>query len=105
MKPVHFNSKQYIYREEDDVENIYFLIKGTAGFVLPLYDNAKYVNINVGDHFGVIDIIGCQPKDLDISLVDWIIHSWINYKSRLRRQFTVMASHAVEVLTVSIPDL
>lgn len=59
MKPVPFNQKQYIYREGDDVENIYFLIKGSAGFVLPLYDNVKYVGINVGDHFGVIDIIGC----------------------------------------------
>ena len=58
MKPIPFNSKQFIYREGDDVNNIYFIIKGDAALVLPLYDNAKYVTIDSGDHFGIVDIIG-----------------------------------------------
>lgn len=105
MKPIPYNQKQYIFQEQDDVSNIYFLIKGTASFVLPLYDDAKYVNINVGDHFGVIDIIGSQPKELDIDLVNWVLNDWLFYKTRIRRQFTVMACQQVEVLAVSIHDL
>lgn len=50
--------KQYIYFEGDDVTNIFFLIKGKAGFVLPKYKNATYIEINIGAHFGIVDIVG-----------------------------------------------
>lgn len=62
LKPWTYNSKQYIYREGDEVDNVFFLIKGTASFVLPKYENTRYINLNIGDHFGIIDIIGSQQK-------------------------------------------
>jgi len=37
---------------------MYFLIKGRAGFVLPKYKNATYIEISVGAHFGIVDIVG-----------------------------------------------
>ena len=58
LKPCHFNEDQLIYAEGDEVECIYFLIEGGASMVLPSYQNTKYVNIGVGEYFGVIDIIG-----------------------------------------------
>ena len=44
--------------EGDDINNIYFLIKGKAAFVLPSYENTRYINITSGCHFGIMDIIG-----------------------------------------------
>lgn len=37
---------------------IYFLMRGSCGFVLPKHGNVKYLNINVGYQFGIIDIVG-----------------------------------------------
>jgi len=34
------------------------MIKGGAGFVLPKYKNTEFIKIHVGNHFGVIDIVG-----------------------------------------------
>ena len=79
LKPGPFPENQYIYFEGDDVTNIYFLIKGKAGFVLPKYKNATYIDITVGAHFGVIDIVGSilnNRLDLD---------KWLNHKDILQR--------------------
>lgn len=71
LKPRPFSSYSYIQLEGDEIDSIFFLIKGIASFVLPKYDNVQYININVGYHFGVIDIVGsCQMQDFDLE--DWI---------------------------------
>ena len=58
LKPHLCLQNQYIFFEGDDVTNIHFLIEGHAGFVLPNFKNANYITIEVGSHFGVIDIVG-----------------------------------------------
>ena len=40
-----FHSDQYIYTEGEAIKHIYFIEKGTAGFVLPRYQNAIYIVI------------------------------------------------------------
>lgn len=99
LKPVPFGAKQYIFREGDDVENIYFLIKGQASFVIPRYENTRYIHLNVGHHFGIIDIIGCQQmKDFDID-------DWIKKRNLIQRQFTIMSNdNPVEVLLLDVID-
>ena len=32
-----YDENVYIYNEEDDITHVYFMIKGKASFVLPLY--------------------------------------------------------------------
>ena len=49
LKPSYIGEHQFIFLEGDDVIDIYFMIRGKAGFVLPSYHNAKYIDINVGD--------------------------------------------------------
>jgi CRP-like cAMP-binding protein len=92
--------KQYIYQEGDDVHSIFFLIKGMANMVLPSYENACYVNINKGNHFGIMDIIGSivTNNELDFS-------GWFQRKELVHRQFTVLATKDIECLTLSIQDL
>ena len=74
MKPNVFEQNQYIYMEGDDINNIYFLIKGMASFVLPSYENTSYINIYKGYHFGVMDIIGSVVTNHDVDFEDWFIH-------------------------------
>jgi len=67
--------------------------------VLPKYKNTAFINIDVGAHFGIIDIVGSvlQSKfDMD---------DWISHKDILKRQFTVMALRESEVLYLTIQDL
>lgn len=39
------------------IDEIYFLTKGSAGFVLPLKVNIVYIEIEIGDTFGEIDFV------------------------------------------------
>lgn len=58
LKPFPYQQNESLYKEDDEVTNIFFLIKGHASFVLNKYQNCKYINVDIGDHFGIIDIIG-----------------------------------------------
>ena len=65
MKPQLFSENQHIYLEGDEVNCTFFLVSGQAAFVLPSFDNTNYINVGVGDKFGIIDITGSmQAKNL-----------------------------------------
>ena len=57
---------EIIYFEGDEVTNIYFMKAGSCAFVLPKYDNAKYINVTIGYHFGMEDFVGSIIKNDDI---------------------------------------
>ena len=44
--------------EGDEAEGIFFIVQGSAAFVLPSYLNTMYIDIKAGDQFGLIDIVG-----------------------------------------------
>ena len=46
LKPVKIEKDQYIYKEGDPIDEIYFLVTGQAGYALPELDNAVYVIID-----------------------------------------------------------
>ena len=46
-----------IYKEQEEIQEIYFLEEGKAAYVLPRYNNAPYVIIEASDTFGIIDIV------------------------------------------------
>lgn len=48
LKPNSFEENQYIFSEGEDIQSIYFLLKGRASFVLPSYDNVSYIDIKEG---------------------------------------------------------
>jgi len=67
LKPTYFSDNEYIFLENESVNEIFFLVVGKASFVLPRFNNCRYVNINVGNHFGLIDIFGsCQTQNIDV---------------------------------------
>ena len=56
MKPLQVLEGAYIQKENDKLTHISFLKEGKASYVLPNYKNRDYININVGEHFGLMDI-------------------------------------------------
>ena len=67
------------------------MVKGNAAFVLPSFRNTSYINVLVGDHFGVADIISSAERN------QFEIDKWYEKRSQLKRQFTVMAQNNIEV--------
>lgn len=86
LKPLLVQENQYVFFEDDDIACIYFLKSGKCGFVLPKHTNAVYINIDEGNHFGIIDIVGSLLEERNDDFEDWIKH-----KDIMKRQFTIMA--------------
>lgn len=99
LKPREYPRNEYIYLENDDVTHIYFLSQGMCGFVLPKYKNATYIEIQEGQHFGIIDIVHSVLQS------NYEIENWFLHKDLLQRHFTVMSLGPVESMTLSIQDL
>lgn len=73
LKPQGYPGNNYIYVEGDDVSYVFFLTDGKAGFVLPKYQNTAYIDIEIGSHFGIIDIIG-SVLSAKIEFDDWMMY-------------------------------
>ena len=83
LKPNHYEDNQSIYTEGDPIEEIIFIIHGSAAFILPSFNNIAYINISKGNYFGEIDITGsAQTKNFDQK--DWYFN-----KSLIYRHFSV----------------
>lgn len=96
LKPSEYPKEDYIFFEGDDVTNIFFLSSGKAGFVLPKYRNTTYIDIEEGDHFGIIDIIA------SILDTNYDLEQWYGHLDVLQRQFTVMCVKNCECLCLSV---
>jgi len=57
LQQQYLASDQIIYYESDIISEIYFLLNGLAGFVIPYHRNVVYIEIEKGDRFGDIDFI------------------------------------------------
>lgn len=73
---------------------MYFQIKGTAGFVLPKFNNECYILIENGDHFGELDLM--KIKNDNIKGV---------FNKEITRCFTVQAFTHCELLLLNINDI
>jgi hypothetical protein len=79
--------EQHIYYETDEIEEIFFLCKGRAGFVLPFKQNIVYIEINSGDFFGDMDFVISASEHL--MTIDEMIENLNCNDFNLCRQFTV----------------
>ncbi len=57
LKPQNTQELEYIFQEGEEIKEIYFLIEGVAGYVLPRFENTVYIKIEAGDHFGHVDLV------------------------------------------------
>ena len=57
LKQAFMPIEQYVYYESDTIEDIFFMVKGSSGYVLPFKENVVYIEIEPGDQFGEIDLV------------------------------------------------
>lgn len=48
---------EYIYDTGTPLDEVYFIVKGQFGLVLPHFDDLVYVTFDAGDYFGDIDFV------------------------------------------------
>jgi CRP-like cAMP-binding protein len=99
LKPINQEDQDYIYKEGDDVTEIYFLVKGFAGYVLPRLDNRVFLELKAGQHFGHSEL----ATDRDFINIKKIKRQSA-YKNLIRK-FTVQSFENCEVLVLETPDL
>ncbi|CDW88827.1 cation channel family protein [Stylonychia lemnae] len=101
LRPFLVSEQDYIFKEGDDIKEIYFLEKGVAGYVLPRFDNTIYIQVDKGDHFGELDLV-YDPMILD---------DQINIKKKTQknkdifRRFSIQAVINCELLILTIDDI
>jgi len=96
-----FTEDEYIYNEGDGINSVFFLEKGSCGFVLPRYSNLKYINIPRGSEFGSVDLVSNMlQNDFHLLGDEWILH-----KERYKRNFTLMADCQSDVFLLTLEDL
>ena len=59
-----------------------------------------YIRLNAGLHFGVSCIVGSFVEEDNFDLETWLI-----FRDKLKRQFTIQCKDQCELLTLSIHDL
>ena len=47
---------------------VYFMVNGQAAYVLPRFEDTIYIQIEKGDHFGIIDMV------YDPEVTDYIVN-------------------------------
>lgn len=57
LKPIRIEADNFIYREGDPIEEIFFLTRGKAAFVSQMLDELPYMIIEAGYYFGEIDFV------------------------------------------------
>jgi Ion channel len=88
IKPQNAEDNDYIYKEGEEIAEIFFINKGTAACVLPRFFNKPYINFQQGDHFGESDL--GQDKLFLESIKNEKKVVFFD-KEQLIRRFTVMA--------------
>lgn len=80
---------------------VYFLVVGVAGYVLPRYNNAVYITVESGDHFGLIDLVyDSEILNISTKMTKKAIES-----DSIHRRFTVQALIECELLTLTLEEL
>jgi hypothetical protein len=99
LQPLVFEEQEYIFFEGDDVGGLFFLTKGECNFVLPKHNNLKYLKVEEGLSFGLVDIIGSTLQN------GLALDEWFNRKDLMKRQFSNQANRYVEVMNLTLQDL
>lgn len=100
IRPINIQESEYIFKECEEIIEMYFLVAGTVGYVLPRYNNAIYEEIQVGNHFGHFDIFAFR------TITEKLVYNNPSKKKPvLLRKFTNMAVKNCELLTLGIKEL
>jgi CRP-like cAMP-binding protein len=55
------DENDYLYREGEMADKVYFIVKGQLAYVLPKFQNRQYKIMKKGQHFGHLDLLVGLP--------------------------------------------
>ncbi|TNV84793.1 hypothetical protein FGO68_gene4315 [Halteria grandinella] len=96
IRQIHIDESEYIYVEGEEIIEMYFFVKGQAGFVLPRYDNKVFFELKPGSFFGHLELAESYGSHL--------LEQGDEIKTRYRR-FTAQALDSCDLLALSLDDL
>ena len=70
LKPLRVEENTFIYKENDPIDQIYFLTKGLAAYVNSVIGDLPFLNIEPGYYFGEIDFAFSKYKNLTDNVFD-----------------------------------
>lgn len=121
VKQLYFEEKEYIYKEGEIANSIFFLVNGHLGYVLPRYKNKKFKEILTGEHFGHVDFaeyvkkVERRDRGSQARTSNAASHQLSSDRkkddfnkaaiARPVRNFTVLASSHGELLELKLDDL
>jgi CRP-like cAMP-binding protein len=97
---MEFQKDQYVFMEGENVNYIYFILKGESAFVLPRFDNTIYILICEGDYFGVIDLIPYEEGQCGKKVKSKKKDAW-----DMTRKFTVQSVTKSTLMALKTEDL
>jgi len=62
LKPNLVTSGEYVFNEADDIKFLFFNPSSFLSYVLPKYMKQEYIRINMGNEFGLIDLVYAMYK-------------------------------------------
>lgn len=100
LEPLVIEKEQYVYQEGDQINHFFFLMKGDVCYVLPRLLNKKYLRVDLGDKFGLIDIVEQQENFLDCDLDELFAKS-----SKMHRCTTLQAQEETLLMKMDVKTL
>lgn len=102
IRPIKSQESEYVCREGEDIQEMFFLVTGKVAAVLPKFNNKGYLWYEKGSHFGHTDLFGVRKGQIHESL----LAQFTRKKKRLyKRRFTMQSMDNCELLTLSVADL
>jgi len=100
IRPMNIQEQEYIFKEGEKIIEMYFIVQGEVGYVLPRYSNKVYIKIEKGEKFGHVDLMGVRKAHEGLEVLNT---KKDNNKSL--RKFTVQATLNCDLLTLGVSDL
>lgn len=112
LRPMNVPECEYIYKEAEEISEsklpssidcglVFFMVEGSAAYVLPRYNNKIYVMLERGEYFGHVDMAIEQDMlalDVRFTTRDLKNHNMV-------RRFTVQAIENCDMFILRIDDV
>lgn len=106
LKPLRVEENNFVYKEGDPIEDIYFLTKGKAVFVSHDLEDNPYLMIDQGHYFGEMDFVYKNYLDNKNNNMDDSPNTPPKeIPSSLKRAFSIKATENCDMMTLSKANL
>ena len=99
IRPVVYQEEETIFQEGEKILEMFFLVKGKVGYILPRFGQKRCLEINQGEHFGHAEIFNNRKMSENL------IKSTSHRSKLMKRTFQAVALEEVNSLTLLISDI